>query len=180
MRLNILNRKVHYWLSTVIALPFLVVLTTGLLLQLKKQLTWVQPAEQRGSGKIPTLSFDQILDACRSVPEAGIESWDDIDRLDVRPGKGMLKVQAKNSWEIQLNGETGEVLQVAYRRSDMIEAIHDGSWFHDYVKLGLFLPVAILLVVMWITGIYLFWLPIVVKRRRRRRATFPEKVPTIS
>jgi uncharacterized iron-regulated membrane protein len=177
MRLNILNRRVHYWLSIVIALPFLVVLATGLLLQLKKQLTWVQPAEQRGSGKIPAVSFDQILEACRSVPEAGIESWDDIDRLDVRPGKGMLKVQGKNCWEIQLDAQTAKVLQVAYRRSDLIEAIHDGSWFHDYAKLGVFLPVAVLLLLMWVTGIYLFWLPIVVKRRRRRAASV-EQTPT--
>ena len=31
----------------------------------------------------------------RTMPEAGIESWTDIDRLDVRPDKGMLKVHAK-------------------------------------------------------------------------------------
>jgi hypothetical protein len=30
----------------------------------------------------------------------GIETWSDVDRLDVRPGKGMLKVRAKNRWEI--------------------------------------------------------------------------------
>ena len=44
---------------------------------------------------------------------AGVQ---DIDRLDVRPGKGMLKVRCKNSWEVQIDANSGKVLQVAYRR----------------------------------------------------------------
>jgi hypothetical protein len=102
------------------------------------------------------------------VPEAEVRSWDDIDRIDVRPSKGMMKVQAKNSYEVQLDSATGDVLQVAYRRSDLLESIHDGSFFHDSAKLWLFLPVALILFGLWATGMYLFWLPIVVKARRKR------------
>ncbi len=45
-----LNRKFHYWAAALAALPVLVILCTGLLLQLKKQSAWVQPPEQRGVG----------------------------------------------------------------------------------------------------------------------------------
>jgi uncharacterized iron-regulated membrane protein len=169
MKFSVLNRKVHYWLSLVIAVPLLVVIVTGILLQLKKELPWVQPPHNRGSSKELAISFDQILAAARSVPEAEIKGWSDIDRLDVRPGHGMLKVQAKNAWEIQLDAKTGKVLQVAYRRSDFIESLHDGSWFSDLVKSWVFLPSAIILLVLWLTGMYLFWLPIVVKNRRKRQ-----------
>ena len=170
MKFNVLNRKVHYWLAIVVALPLVVIIVTGILLHLKKDLPWVQPPHQRGSSKELTISFAKILEQARSVPEAEIDSWADIDRLDVRPGHGMLKVQAKNHWEIQLDARTGEILQVAYRRSDWIESMHDGSWFHALVKQWLFLPTAIILLVLWLTGLYLFFLPIVVKRRRRRPA----------
>ncbi|MGA1496101.1 MAG: hypothetical protein ACO37D_11970 [Rhodothermales bacterium] len=49
MRLLVLARKIHYWSTLFIALPILLVLVTGLLLQVKKQWTWVQPEEQRGT-----------------------------------------------------------------------------------------------------------------------------------
>jgi uncharacterized iron-regulated membrane protein len=39
MKLQVLNRKIHYWASIIIALPVLLVLSTGLLLLLKKQIS---------------------------------------------------------------------------------------------------------------------------------------------
>lgn len=168
MKLNILNRKIHYWSAIIIAVPLLIVIATGIILQLKKDWTWVQPASQRGTGKIPTIAFDDILRAARTVPEAAIETWDDIDRMDVRPGRGIVKVQSKNSWEIQIDTANAKVLQVEFRRSDIIEAMHDGSWFFEAAKLWIFLPSACLLLVLWCTGMYLFFLPIWVKSRRKR------------
>lgn len=170
MKLSILNRKVHYWASLVVAAPIVIVAATGILLQLKKQLAWVQPPEQRGGGRQPTLAWDELLERCRDVPEAGIETWADIHRIDVRPGRGMMKVWARSGWEVQLDIQTGQLLQVAYRRSDLIEAIHDGSFFGDVVKYGLFLPAALVLVLMWLTGVYLFILPFWVRARRRPAA----------
>lgn len=167
MKLQVFGRKAHYWLSIVLAAPILVILVSGLLLQVKKQSPWVQPAEQRGEGKEPVVSFAKILELCRGIPEAQVASWEDVHRIDVRPGRGLVKVVAKNHWEVQIDSHTGEVLQVAYRRSDIIESIHDGSWFHSWAKLGLFLPSGIVLLLLWVTGIYLFFLPILRKRRKR-------------
>ena len=163
------NRIVHRWGSIVIALPTLVVLVTGVVLQLKKESQWIQPKTQVGSDQPPQISFAKVLAIAKTVPEAQVQTWDDIDRLDVRPGKGMLKVRCKNRWEVQLDTATGEVLQVAYRRSDLVESIHDGSFFSDVVKLGFFLPTAIVLVVLWGTGLYLFFLPYLAKRKKRLR-----------
>ena len=131
MKASRLNRIVHRWGSILIALPTLCVLSTGVLLQLKKQSSWIQPVTKRGSEVAPVLSFTKILEIGQSVPEAQIESWDDIDRLDVRPGKGVVKIRAKNRWEVQVDTSTGKILQVAFRRSDLIESIHDGSFFSD-------------------------------------------------
>ncbi|KAA3610819.1 MAG: PepSY domain-containing protein [Planctomycetota bacterium] len=163
------NRKFHRWGAVLIAVPLLVVICSGILLQLKKELTWVQPPTQKGVGKTPILSFEQILDAAKSAEQAGLQSWQDVDRLDVRPSKGVVKIRGKNHWEVQVDSETGEVLQVAYRRSDLIEAIHDGSWFYEPAKLWVFLPSALVLFVLWGTGAYLWWLPHGVRRRKRRK-----------
>ena len=175
MKFSVLNRKIHRWVAFAAALPVLVILCTGILLQLKKAFPWVQPPEQRGGGSAPVISFEQILRVCQSVPEAEVQTWEDVHRLDVRVSKGMLKVWCMNNYEIQLDSATGEVLQVAFRRSDMIEAIHDGSWFHDLAKYWLFLPVGICLLGLWGTGMYLFVLPYWVMWRRPKTSAWKQR-----
>jgi hypothetical protein len=121
----------------------------------------------KGRGSEPTITMTAILDAAKAVPESAVTSWSDIDRLDLRLRDGIVKVQCKNRYEVQVDFQTGEVMQVEYRRSDLIEGLHDGSWFGDAAKLYLFLPVAIIVLVLWFTGIYLFVLPYWVKWRRK-------------
>ncbi len=162
---NRVNRKIHKWGAIICALPILVVLISGILLILKKEVEWVQPPTVKTESRTSHLEFEQILAVAKTVEEAGITGWHDIKRLDVRPNKGVIKIQAENQWEIQLDYATAEVLQVAYRRSDFIETLHDGTFFHDAAKLGLFLPAAIILLVLWITGLYLFLLPYLVKKK---------------
>ncbi len=169
MKLPISVRKIHYWLSLLVAVPALVIFPTGLLLQIKKHVPWIQPSERRGPAGPPAILFHEILASCRRVPELGVNSWADIDRIDVRPDRGMLKVICRNRWEAQLDATTGEMLQTAYRRSDLIEKLHDGSYFGTWVKRGIFWPTALLLLAMWATGVYLFILPMVRKRASARR-----------
>lgn len=167
MSFNVLNRKIHYWASFIAAIPLLIIIGSGLLLQSKKQWTWVQPAEVRGTGKVPAIDFPQILDAVKTAPDMGVQSWDDVNRLDVRPDRGMVKVWLHNGYEVQVDLGTGRVLQTAYRRSDLIETIHDGSFFAgDWTKLGLFLPAGITLFLLWLGGIWMWWVPFIAKRRR--------------
>ena len=167
MKFQVLNRKAHYWASIIIALPLGLIIVTGILLQYKKQLTWVQPAERRGTAGEPMLALPRVLEICQGVPEAGVRSWSDISRVDVRPSKGMMKVSTKNHYEVQIENRTGEVLQVAYRRSDLIEALHDGSWFSDHVKYWVFVPTAFILLLLWLTGLYLFVRPFLARAKRQ-------------
>lgn len=169
MTFNKANRLLHRWATVLVAVPVLVVLVTGVMLQWKKHSSWIQPPTHRGTGNEPAVGFDRILAAAQAVPEAGISSWDDIDRIDVRPGKGVAKVRSHSRWEVQIDTQSGELLHAAYRRSDLIEALHDGSFFGDGIKLGVFFPAAIALTLMWATGIWLFVLPYVSRQKRRKR-----------
>ena len=161
------NRKVHRWGAVIAALPLLVIMASGVVLQLKRESAWIQPPTQQGTGTELLLPWDQVLEVTKGVPEAGVESWADIDRLDVRPSKGMLKVRCKSRWEVQIDTSSGKVLSSTLRRSDWIESIHDGSWFHDSFKLWVFLPAGLILCGLWVTGVYLWLLPHLVRRRRK-------------
>ncbi|MBC8346940.1 MAG: PepSY domain-containing protein [Candidatus Marinimicrobia bacterium] len=165
------TRKTHHWGAIVILIPIMIIIGSGILLQVKKEIDWIQPPTLKGIIKNnPSISFDEILSIAKTVSEIKINSWADIDRLDVRINKGLVKVRSKNNWEVQIDTQTGKVLQVAYRRSDIIESIHDGSWFHDKAKLWIFLPTGLILLILWLTGVYMVVLPYTVKWKRNRKS----------
>jgi hypothetical protein len=167
---NVANRKTHHYASFIAAIPLLVIIASGLLLQLKKQFDWVQPPEQRGTGQIPAIGFDQILATIQGVPDLKVQGWADVNRLDVRPDRGLVKVTLHSGWEAQVDLGTGRLLQTAYRRSDLIETIHDGSLFAgDWTKLGLFFPAGLTLLLLWFSGVWMVWVQFIGKRRRRRK-----------
>jgi len=169
-------RQLHRWGTSICALPLLIVIISGILLQIKNEFKWVQPPTKQGRQMIPTISFEKVLAIMISVPEAEVSSWNDIDRMDVRPNLGVIKIQCKNYWEIQLDSYTGEVLQIAFRRSEIIEAIHVGSWFHPKAKLWIFLPSAFILLGLWITGIILIISRTITRKSRIKRRLVNKKV----
>ena len=71
-------------------------------MQFKKQSNWIQPNVEKTSTNKPTMLIS-YLEAAKSVPEAEIESWDDISRIDIRPEKGIAKIRSNNHWEIQID-----------------------------------------------------------------------------
>tara|TARA_B100000965_G_scaffold261701_1_gene220753 strand:+ start:705 stop:1205 length:501 start_codon:yes stop_codon:yes gene_type:complete len=159
-------RQIHFWISPIVIIPIIIMVSSGILLQLKKQSNWIQPNVETVSSSKPIM-LQSYLDAVSTIEEANISSWDDIERIDIRPGKGIAKIKSKNNWEIQIDIETSEVYAVNYRRSDIIESIHDGSFFSEVVKYGWFLPSGILLLMLSLTGIYMFFIPILKRRRRK-------------
>jgi uncharacterized iron-regulated membrane protein len=155
-------------------LPLFVIIVTGLLLQVKKEFSWIQPPTQRGVGKVPTVSFEQMLAAARTASEAKIQGWADIDRVDLRPSQGVAKLHTPAGWEVQVDLQSGALLQTAARRSDFIESMHDGSFFHSGAKLWVFLPCGVLLLLLWLTGVYLWVAPRLARVFRRRSSLSPD------
>ena len=177
MNLNLVTRKLHRWGAIVFAAPMLLVIVSGLFLQVKKQVPWVQPPSQRGvaPNDQPAQLWGAVLEVSRGIPEASVAGWEDIRRLYVEIGKGTIKILCKNGWEIQIDSQTGEVLSSTRRRSDLIESLHDGTFFSDIVKMWVFLPNGIVLLVLWCTGLWLWYLPI---RNRRKRRSKPSPSET--
>ena len=168
MSFNKTNRTIHKWASIIITLPLLVIFITGILLLVKKEFSVIQPPTYKGQGQIPEISFEQVLSAVSQIEQAQIQSWEDIDRLDVRPSKGVIKVRSHNQIEIQLDAKSADVLHVAKRNSDFIESIHDGTFFEKNANLWLMLPVSIISLLIIITGVILFFIPYLKKNKRKR------------
>jgi len=164
--------------SAAIAIPLFIIICSGAVLQLKKHWSWVQPPEQRGGVRQPAIELSHILESLRREPSLSVRGWEDVNRLDVRPDKGIVKAWLKSDWEAQIDLGTGEIRQIWFRRSDWIESIHDGSIFGDGVKLGLFFPTALALLVLWLGGMWMWLYPLLHKRKvRRRKAWETRRVP---
>ncbi len=173
MKTQMLLRKIHHWGSLLIMVQVGLVISAGLLLQVKKQIEWVQPPTIKGEelSSVPTRSISDLFETAKSIEELELTQWADLSRVDFKPGKGIVKFVAENNWEAQIDTSTGEVLHVAFRRSDIIEALHDGSFFAGWTKLYLFFPTGIILLVLWGTGIYLFFLPHVKRAAKKHKKT---------
>ena len=163
--------NLHKWIGLAIALVVAVVSVTGFLLLVKKEFSSIQPPTQKGvEGSVEEfLPISAILEAARATGDPAFATFDDIDRIDMRPGKRVHKVRSKHGYkEIQIDAITGEVLLEAWRPSDLIEAIHDGSWFadvwHDYG-----MPIVALgLLFLSFSGVYIWAVPVMRKRRRQK------------
>ena len=171
MRTQKLLRKIHHWGAFLISIPLIIMIGAGVLLMLKKEIEWIQPSSQKGIQRhsIPMVSMQELFDAARSVEHAGFTTWEALNRADLKPNNGIIKFVSATHWEVQVDTHTAEVLQIAQRRSDVIEAIHDGSYFADWVKLWIFLPSGIGLFILWVTGIYLFIVLEYRKMKSRRK-----------
>lgn len=164
-------RQIHYWASLFLVATTLVISVSGLLLLLKKDFDSLQPPIAASSGPgLSDMPLHDLLNDVRRIDGHEDTSWVDVDRIDIQPADGIAKVVLASRTEFQVDLQTGEVLQTGYRTSDLLESIHDFTFFHSYGKYLLGLPSGIALFVMWLTGTYLFLLPFLSRRRKRRRA----------
>lgn len=149
-------RKWHAFFGLLAALPLIVTATTGLLLQLRSKVEWIQPslvAVTLLEGK-PHLSVEEVL---AKYPG-------EVEGLSLRLGKGGFQLRLKNGNEVQLHPQTGEVLKDSPRRSTLLIKIHEGSWMGPFGSLGIHFISGLILVFLIISGIFIFpW-------RKRKRA----------
>jgi hypothetical protein len=97
-----------------------------------------------------------------------------LDRIDIRPGKGIVKFVFLDHFHgLQLDCATGKLLLIEKRRSDFIEKIHDGSILDkifgtggDQVKVSYTVIMGVSLFMLVASGFWLWYGP---KRLRKSR-----------
>ncbi len=163
-------RQIHYWVSLPLLVTIFVIAASGTLLALKKDFAALQAPTQAGSapGDLHR-PVAELVAAVARLPGRQGTGWREVDRIDVRPADGVAKVVLNDRTEVQVDLATGNVLQVGYRTSDLIETIHDFSILGGWAKYVFSLGSGIAVLAMGATGAYLFLLPVIIKRRKRRR-----------
>lgn len=170
----------HKWTGLTLGVVFLVTAVTGLLLLWKKEFAYLQPPTQQGvqAPLADFLSLDEVWHIVAAQQHADFRTADDVDRIDVRPGKYVYKVRSRhNDTEMQIDASTGAVLRIDTRRSDFLERVHDGSWISDGVKVFVMPLVALGLLFLVFSGTWI-WLHPKIRRARRRKAHARRKPST--
>ncbi len=164
-------RKLHRFFTLYLLFFIFTMSVTGLLLGWKKNFYYLQAPTLTGVSTNPDQwrSINSIvslaLQHARNLPEP-IQNAQ-IDRIDVRPTKGMAKVLFKDTYlAFQIDLTTGAILSVEQRRSDFIEQLHDGSIVDDLMGWGsgafkLFYTTVSALAMLFyaITGFWLWFAP---------------------
>ena len=147
---------------------------TGVILSLKKDVSIIQPPTEKGVSdvlsdwkpihELSALALNHLHDNINGSSKIL------VDRIDVRPTKGMAKVIFDDdSWEVQIDGVSGKVLSMGKRHSDWIEKVHDGSIISDVFKLVSMNALGLGSMILIFTGAWLYYGPGVYRKRKRAR-----------
>lgn len=150
----------HLWLGILTTAIVLLVSITGILLNHKRPLGLMPEVEHQPSGAFTgALPLAQLAGRAESAVSPEIAAAG-IDRMDVRPRNGFVKVRFRNraAMEVTLDLNTGQVLHVGERNDVFLEKLHSGEIFGDgWVLLSDLAAVA--LVLLLLSGYWLWLYP---------------------
>ncbi|HSJ10956.1 MAG TPA: PepSY-associated TM helix domain-containing protein [Longimicrobiales bacterium] len=149
----------HLWLGIATTVVVLVLSITGIMLNHKRALGLMPDVPNE-----PTGSFESALSMAELARLAGVAApaagAAGVDRMDVRPRDGLIKVRFRDDvvTEVTLDINDGRVLHVGERNDVFLEKLHSGEIFGDnWVLLSDLGAVALLILVA--TGYWLWIFP---------------------
>ena len=185
--------KYHYWAALLVMIPWLVVVTAGLVLQLRHEIPGVMPDHKQGISTVPVLEYQQVLEVAKTIPELRVEGWSDVWRVYTYPGKGIMEIRTKIGYGAQIDAATGEILDVYARSADFWEDVHEGIFgrhqlngvkvFGDNkinLSMWVFLPVNIIALFLWFTGVVVALRTTVRKAARVPKPAIAPAVPAMA
>jgi uncharacterized iron-regulated membrane protein len=137
-----LFRRIHRDTTVFLFLFFFIISVSGVLLGWKKNSGgYLLPETRQGTSSDLSawLPLDSLIKNAEQYLHDSIspELSSDPERIDIRKDKGVIKlIYSDHFYEVQLDGVSGELLQIKKRRSDFIERIHDGSIIDYYLNTG--------------------------------------------
>lgn len=166
-------RSLHKVAGLAGSLFLILIALTGFVLALKSVLPGVRPPTRGGSHEGAFGQFlhpDQAVQAAIGAGLPGLQSLEDVDRLEIHAGKGIYKVLSKEGYhEVQVDGGSGKVLSISRRNDQLMEDIHDLSILHPVLRITLLPVVAAVLLLLGISGVVMYFTPVLRRARHKRQ-----------
>jgi len=154
----------HLWVGVLFTIVLLVVAVTGVLLNHKRALGLMPDVSHAPTAPLAAaLPIAELADRARAA--ASLAADVPVDRMDVRPDKGYVKVRFDDpQWtEVTVDIANGRALHVGARSDVFMEQLHSGELLGGNWVL-LTDAAAVALVLLLISG---YWLWLAPRWRRR-------------
>jgi hypothetical protein len=135
-RLRVFSRwtfYTHLWVGLLTTGVILLVSITGILLNHKRALGLMPDVPHEATGAFEAaLPLAELARRAEAAVGPAVAATG-IDRMDVRPGDGLIKVRFddRTVQEVTLDINTGRVLHVGERNDVFLEKLHSGEIFGD-------------------------------------------------
>lgn len=150
----------HLWLGIITTGLVLILSITGVLLNHKRPLGLMPDVPNEHAGDLPqALPIAELAGRAEQAVAPAVAAAG-VDRMDVRPGDGLVKVRFDDPavHEVTVDLASGRILHVGERNDVFLEKLHTGEIFGDN---GVLLSdaAAIGLLVLVISGYWLWLYP---------------------
>ncbi|MCO4781754.1 MAG: PepSY domain-containing protein [Candidatus Cloacimonetes bacterium] len=150
-------RKLHRVIGLLVTIPMIITICTGLMLIMRSYFPWVQPKTIKQEIPKTWLSLEATTKLLVANPKTQVKDWSDISYFKITPSKGVIQVRTKQGLQVQMNGETGKILEIAPRRTSLIVKIHEGSYWSPKVRDFIVMPSAFGLLLLALSGLLLLF-----------------------
>jgi cytochrome b subunit of formate dehydrogenase len=170
-------RALHRLVGLSGSLCMVLLAATGFLLALKGHLGWMRPDTRvyRGPRSFEDMVHPHVaLSTSLSLGLPELAEEGDVGRFEYHAGPHVYKVLSKEGYhEVQVAAEDGRVLRVGRRNDQLTEDVHDLSLFHPALRTYLLPVVGASLFTLGVTGLAMYFIPVVRRARFRRRRARP-------
>ena len=150
----------HLWLGVIATALLLIISITGILLNHKRGLGLMPDVPHSATAPFDdALPLADLADRAAAAVSAEVAAAG-IDRMDVRPDDGIVKVRFDDDRviEVTVDIHDGSILHVGERNDVFLEKLHSGEIFGDLWVL-LSDAGAVLLVIVLVSGLWLWLYP---------------------
>jgi uncharacterized iron-regulated membrane protein len=168
-----LNYEAHLWLGLLTAVLVVVICVTGIILNHKLAFgVMSEPDHAPEAALAAALPLERLVRlAVEAFDHPQYQDETGINRMDFRPKRGYVKVRFRDphNTEVILDVFTGRVLSMEPRGDVFMEQLHSGELFGaPWVILSDIAAGA--LIVLTLSGIYIWLYPLLNRKARRREA----------
>ncbi|HEX6944336.1 MAG TPA: PepSY-associated TM helix domain-containing protein [Gemmatimonadaceae bacterium] len=162
---------IHLWLGVLSTIALIAISITGIVLNHKRGLGLMPDVPHEASGAFTAaIPLERMAYAALvAAPQAAKGDWKEgdpvdiglIDRMDVRPRNGFVKVRLRDkaSMEMTVDINSGQVIHTGRRGDVFLEKLHSGEIFGGLPFVILSDIAAIALVLTLLTGYWLWLVP---------------------
>ena len=148
-------RKYHRLASLIAFCPLLITTSTGIMLLNRSRWEWVQPS--RTSVQPAQIELHEMIppQKLESITNKNGLTSEKIKSIIYRPSQNVVSIRTDDGSEWVFKASNGEFIKKGAKRSTWLIELHEGTFWGKNIRDFIFLPSAVILFFLIISGMFL-------------------------